>query len=114
MTYIPQISVVEYIDEYVTAIFKCEADAVHNTCPQDLKDRAYSIIPDKSHTTEHTNRVVAAGVIYCALILCDSRMSREQLQSAAKCGGQLRYLSVVSISKAARFVRASNKLDIIW
>lgn len=115
MTHIPQPPDIRYIiDEYVTIVFKHLSPDVHNTSPEELKKCAYGIIPSTDGVHPHRDHTLAAGVIYCALIVCDSRVSRVELVLASGYSPRLIYVSPRTIGKAASYVRAANNLDINW
>lgn len=112
--YIPQKTIKDLVDEYVDAIFQYMPSVGDGTLfTQDVKDVAYTIIPD-TKPAPFTNRVIASGVVYCALIMCNKRITHREFRSVSKRGEQLKTIGIHSISNGARYVRDFNKLDIIW
>ena len=113
--YTPPIPIEEYIDDYVGVIYQLIQHQVgNNSQPQVVKAKAYELIPDKPPMHPHTPRVIAAGAVFCAFILCDSYMSMEQFSLVSDRSSQLKYISYNSISAASKYIRDYYKLDIGW
>lgn len=113
--YTPPIPVETYIDEYLAAIFQHPRHQVgDNPCPGGVKDRAYELIPATPPMHPATPRVIAAGAVYCAFILCGSCITITEFSKISERDSRLQPISAPSISKAAHYIKDSNELDITW
>lgn len=102
--YVPQKSIKSFIDDYVSIIFQHDlyADA-DKSSQHDIKYMAYTLIPNIK-PCPLTNRVVAAGVVYHAFLLCDSHISHRIISMVSEHSIRIKYISIRSISIAARYV----------
>lgn len=114
--YTPAIPIKTYITDLVDAVFRLPYRWPVQCEKSTVTDAACDLILDPVSVGGHpfTNRVVAAGAVYCAFIQCNIRLSQKQLSDIADMSDGTQYVNIISIGLAARYIRDLNKLEMIW
>ena len=98
----------------MTNIFKYAPGVISGRSDQHrVKAVAHDIIPDMDKSHPFTNRIIAAGIVHCAFIMCDCRISQGKLSEVSKISTEMHYVSKVSIAKSYRYISDLYELD-VW